>query len=384
VGALDGIKVIDLSRLLPGAFCSTMLADHGADVTVVEAPRFRENQVIGVVPMVRRNKRHIALDLSVEAGREVFYKLVAQADALIEGFRPGIAKKLGLDYETICKVNPRVVYCSITGYGQDGPLRQKAGHDMNYMALAGILDLLRDEHGEPTQPSFQMANLSGSLYAVVGILLALFSRTVTGKGQYIDVSITDGLISLLAIPLSFVFSGSLIPGRPDNKSQETYACYRLYRTKDNRHIFVGPLEAHLWKILCEKLGKPEYAEKQFDSSSIPEVSGGLQEIFFRRDLKDWIEFLSGPDYCVSPLNRIEDLPSEPQLIERQMIQRNDQGVPVPGVAPRLSETPGSIRKDSYTFGGETIKILTELGYSKDSILKLKKEGVIWADDSATI
>lgn len=384
MGALDGTKVIDVSRLLPGAFCSALLADHGADVTVVEAPRFRENQVIGVVPMVRRNKRHIALDLSGESGKNIFYELVAQADVLIEGFRPGVATKLGLDYESICRINPRVIYCSITGYGQDGPLRQKAGHDMNYMALAGILDLLRDKHGEPTQPNFQMANLSGSLYAVVGILLALFSRTVTGRGQYIDVSITDGLISLLAIPLSSVFSGSLIPGRPDNKSQETYACYRLYRTKDNRHIFVGPLEAHLWKILCEKLGKPEYTEKQFDSSSIPEVSRGLQEIFSRRDLKDWIEFLCGPDYCVSPLNRVEDLPFEPQLIERQMIQRNDKGVPVPGVAPRLSGTPGSIRKDSYTFGGETIKILTELGYSKDSILKLKKEGVIWAADSATL
>lgn len=377
MGALDGIKVIDLSRLLPGSFCSTLLADHGADVTVVEAPRFRENRVIDVVPMARRNKRHLALDLSGVPGKKIFYELALQADVLIEGFRPGVAAKLGLDYESISKVNPRVIYCSITGYGQDGPLRQKAGHDMNYMALAGILDMLRDKDGEPTQPGFQMANLSGSLYAVVGILLALFSRSVSGKGQYIDVSITDGLISLLAIPLSFIFSGSLIPGRPDNKSQVTYPCYRLYRTKDNRHIFVGPLEPHLWKILCEKLGKPEYTEKQYDSSSISDVTIGLQEIFSKRDLGDWLEYLAGPDYCISPLNRIEDLPYEPQLIERQMIQTNDQGVPVPGVAPRLSKTPGSIRKDSYTFGGDTLKILTELGYSKESILNLEKQGIIW-------
>jgi crotonobetainyl-CoA:carnitine CoA-transferase CaiB-like acyl-CoA transferase len=378
MGALDGIKVLDLSRLLPGPFCSTLLADHGADVIVVEAPRFRDSEVLGVVPMVRRNKRHLALDLGGNSGKEIFYKLIRQTDIVIEGFRPGVVARLGVDYESVRRLNHRLIYCSLTGYGQDGPLRDKAGHDLNYMALAGMLDMMRDKTDEPAQPNFQMADLSGSLYAALGVLLALVSRNTTGMGQYIDVSMTDGLISLLAVPLSFTFSGALFPGRPDNKSQETFPCYRLYKTKDNRHISVGSLESHLWKKLCDKLGKPEYADKQYDRAAIPDIGSALEKIFAGRDLRDWMEFLDGPDYCVAPVNRIEDLPHDQQLVRRGMIQKTARGVPVPGVTPQLSGTPGSIRKTSYVFGGDSRQILGELGYSKDSIVELEQEGVVWA------
>ena len=382
MSALEGLKVIDLSRLLPGPFCTSLLADHGADVTVVEAPRFKDSDVLGVVPMVRRNKRHMALDLSGEKGKEIFFELLRKSDVLIEGFRPGVVARLGVDYESVKKINDRIVYCSLTGYGQDGPFREKAGHDLNYMALAGMLDLMRDSKGELTQPNFQMADLSGSLYAALGVLLALQSRNSTGKGQYVDVSMTDGLISLLAVPLSFTFSGATFPGRPDNKKPESYPCYRAYKTRDNRHIFVGPLEEHLWQKLCERLGKPEYARKQYDKTAIREITSELEKVFSERDLSDWMQFLDGPDYCVSPVNHIEDLPQEPQLIHRQMIIRNSDNIPVPGVTPRLSETPGIIRRESYTFGGDTRKILVELGYSPEEIISLEKESVTWAPEDS--
>jgi len=382
MSALDGLKVIDLSRLLPGPFCSTLLGDHGADVTVVEAPRFKDSDVLGVVPMVRRNKRHMALDLSGKSGKEIFFKLVRNSDVLIEGFRPGVVGRLGVDYESVRKFNDRIIYCSLTGYGQDGPLKDKAGHDLNYMALAGMLDLMRDRNGKLTQPNFQMADLSGSLYAALGILLALQSRASSGKGQYVDVSMTDGLISLLAVPLSFTFTGAQFPGRPDKNEPQSYPCYRLYKTKDGGHLSIGPLEEHLWKKLCDKLGKPEYSDRQYDKSSISEITLGLEEIFSTRDLKDWLEFLEGPDYCVSPVNRMDDLPHEPQLIHRRMILKNSQGIPMPGLTPRLSETPASIRKESYTFGGDTRKILMELGHSKDEIIAFEKKGVTWAPDDS--
>lgn len=382
MSALEGLKVIDLSRLLPGPFCTALLADHGADVTVVEAPRFKDSDVLGVVPMVRRNKRHMALDLTGKKGKEIFFELLRKSDVLVEGFRPGVVARLGVDYESVKKINDKIVYCSLTGYGQDGPLREKAGHDLNYMALAGMLDLMRDSNGELTQPNFQMADLSGSLYAALGILLALQSRNSTGKGQYVDVSMTDGLISLLAVPLSFTFSGVAFPGRPDNKIPESYPCYRAYKTRDDRHIFVGPLEEHLWKKLCERLGKPEYANRQYDKTSIREIASGLEKIFSERDLSDWLQFLDGPDYCVSAVNHIEDLPQEPQLVHRHMIIRNSDNVPVPGVTPRLSETPGLIRRESYTFGGDTRKILIELGHSPEEIKSLEQESVTWAPEDS--
>ncbi|MFH0959337.1 MAG: CaiB/BaiF CoA-transferase family protein [Pseudomonadota bacterium] len=378
MSALKGLKVIDLSRLLPGPFCSALLGDHGADVTVVEAPRFKDSDVLGVVPMLRRNKRHIALDLSGQSGREIFFKLVQKSDVLVEGFRPGVVAKLGVDYESVRKVNDRIIYCSLTGYGQDGPFRDKAGHDLNYMALAGMLDLMRDRNGDLTEPNFQMADLAGSLYAALGVLLALQSRNSNGKGQYIDVSMTDGLVSLLAVPLTFTFTGSQFPGRPDKNESQPYPCYRLYKTKDGGHLSIGPLEGHLWKKLCDKLGKPEYFDRQYDKSSISEITLGLEEIFSSRNLDEWLDFLDGPDYCVSRVNRIEDLPYEPQLAHRQMILKNSQGLLMPGLTPRLSETPPSIRKESYTFGGDTRNILMELGYSKELIIGLEQQGVTWS------
>ncbi len=381
MGTLDGLRVLDLSRLLPGPFCTSLLADHGADVTVVEAPRFKDDVVLGEVPMVRRNKRHLALDLRSDEGKEIFFKLSDEADCFIEGFRPGAADRLGVGYDAVSARNPRIVYCSLTGYGQTGPLVDRAGHDLNYMATAGLLDLNRDKNGFPIMPNFQMADLSGSLYAALGILMAVISRERTGKGQYIDVSMTDGLVSLLPVALSFSFSGALMPGRVSNEGPEWFPCYRVYETKDGRHYTVGPLEPHLWKDLCEKLGCPEYADAQYDVEKLAEITNHFEKLFRSKTLTEWTEFLNEPNDCTAPVNKVTELPNYPHLRSRGMIHFSEGGIPEPGVAPKFFHTPGSVLRPPYAFGEHTREILGELGYPDEKIRELEETGVIWAPES---
>jgi crotonobetainyl-CoA:carnitine CoA-transferase CaiB-like acyl-CoA transferase len=381
MGALDGLKVVDLSRLLPGPFCTAMLADHGADVIVVEGPRFRDDPVLGNVPMVRRNKRHIALDLRGAPGKDIFFKLAKNADVVIEGFRPGVAGKLGVDYSAVRSVNPGVIYCSLTGYGQTGPLRDRAGHDLNYMALAGMLDLNRDKDGLPLMPNFQMADLAGSLYAAVGILMALASRKKTGNGQYVDVSMTDSLVSLLAVPLSFISSGKTLPGRPDNDAPEWHPCYQVYKTRDGEYLSVGPLEPHLWQDLCLKLGCPEYGPAQYDPSKREEIEARLTAIFAANDLDEWLSRLNDPNDCVAPVTRVTALGDVPHFRSRDMVRTDGDGIPQPGVTPLLSGTPGSIRRPPYEFGEHGREIVKEIGYSDDECEALIKEGILWLPNS---
>ncbi|MEW6140491.1 MAG: CaiB/BaiF CoA-transferase family protein [Thermodesulfobacteriota bacterium] len=377
MGALDGLNVIDLSRLLPGPFCTALLADHGANVLMVEAPWFRNDSVLGEVPMVRRNKRHIALDLRKDKGKEIFFQLAGRADVVVDGFRPGVVERLGVGYDAVRSINPRIIYCSLTGYGQTGPLANRAGHDLNYMAATGLLDLIRDRGGNPIKPFFQMADLAGSLYAALGILLAVVARERTGEGQYVDAAMTDGLLSLLAIPISFTASGFRFPGRVDNNSRESFPCYRIYETRDRRHLSVGPLEPHLWESLCRKLGCPEYGPLQFDETARDEISARLEELFRSQDLEYWTSLLSEADDCVAPVLKLEEVPHYEHFHAREMIHITEKGVPAPGIAPKLSGTPGSYRIPAYEFGEHTVEVLTEIGYSSDEIARLREEMTIW-------
>ncbi|MFH0824648.1 MAG: CaiB/BaiF CoA-transferase family protein [Pseudomonadota bacterium] len=377
MGALDGFKIVDLSRLLPGPFCTTLLADHGAEVIAVEAPHFRDNPVLGFIPMVRRNKRHMALDLRGAEGRDVFFRLVENADVVLEGFRPGVTKRLGVDYETVRARNHRIVYCSITGYGQTGPLAHRAGHDLNYMAAAGMLDLARDKSNMPVTPGFQMADLAGSLYAALGVLLALLSREQTGVGQYIDVSMTDSLVSLLPLPLSFEFSGMGLPGKASNDKGVWFPCYRVYETGDARHISVGPLEPHLWASLCNKLGCPEYVSTQYDDNRREEMDGRLEQIFRSKTLAEWITFLDHPDDCIAPVTQVKELANDPHFKERGSIVNFDDGVPQPGITPKMSVTQGEFTRPPYRFGAHTKEVMTELGYGADEIADLEARGIVW-------
>ncbi|MFZ0726135.1 MAG: CaiB/BaiF CoA-transferase family protein, partial [Desulfobacterales bacterium] len=201
-GALCGLLVLDLSRLLPGPYCTMILADHGARVIAIEDRRFKDADVFPAT--VNRNKEHMTLNLKTEEGRGIFYRLAAAADVIVEGFRPGVVQRLGVDYETIRKINPRIVYCALTGYGQTGRLKDRAGHDVNYLAQAGVLDLIGAADRPPSIPGVQMADIAGGLNAAVGILLALLARGQSGRGQYIDVSLTDAAAGLLSLQLHFL------------------------------------------------------------------------------------------------------------------------------------------------------------------------------------
>ncbi len=379
VAALHGLRVVDLSRLLPGPFCSAILADYGASVTVIEAPRFRNDSVIVKVPMVRRNKRHMALDLKHEAGRTIFMKLAAAADVILEAFRPGVVRDLCVDYDRVKEVNPGIIYCSLSGYGQYGPMANKAVHDLNCVAYAGVLDLLRDGQGSPIEPGVPLAGLVGSLYAAVGILIALQARHTTGAGQHIDVSMSDSLMSLLALPLAEAHQATSHSGaeaQPVGAGAQPY--YRCYRTKDSRHLAVGALEKHLWKQLCEKLNCPFYADKQHDREAAKEIAQYFEKAFAQRELEEWLGVFSDANDCVAPVLSGTELIEEKHAVARKMLYRACNGVPQPGIALKLSAAPGSVRSSAYRFGEHTREILSELDYTEREIAELMAAGTVWA------
>ena len=269
LGALAGINVLDLSRLLPGPYCSMILADHGARVIAVEDPRYRPE---GLFAPAYRNKQHMTLNLKTVAGREVFSRLAGWADVLIEGFRPGVTTRLKVDYASVRRVNPRIVYCSITGYGQTGRLRDRVGHDVNYLAQSGVLDLIGPADGPPCIPGVQIADIAGGgMNAAIGILMALISRQRTGEGQHIDISMTDGLIGLLPVALFLNADRATAPRRSDSLLSHRYACYTAYATADGRHLAIGALENRFWLRLCDHFGVPEYGPLQYDETRRAEI-----------------------------------------------------------------------------------------------------------------
>ncbi len=369
-GALSGVTVLDISRLLPGPYCSMILADHGARVIAVENKRFKDDAPF-LVPLYR-NKEHISLDLKSEAGKEIFFKLVQKADVFLEGFRPGATQRLGVDYESVKKINPKIIYCSITGYGQTGPYKDRVGHDANYLGIAGVLDLIGEKGKPPIIPGVQMADIAGgSMNGAIGILLALFAREKTGKGQYIDISMTDGMASLMHIPLlSYQFLDQMFE-RSDNILSHRYAFYSTYETQDNQYLTIGAVEYRFWKILCEKLDVPEYGPLQYDEERRMEIIEGLRDKFKQKTLAQWEVELSDLDVCWSPVNNLEQVLEDKHLLQREMVvdveDQNGNKVPTLGVPVKLSETPGSLRTPPTDFGKDTRDVLLELGYSANEI-----------------
>lgn len=378
-GSLCGVKVIDLSRMLPGPYCSMVLADHGADVVAIEDRRFAADDLF--FSTLYRNKKHLCLNLKMPQGREIFFRLLKDADVLIEGFRPGVTQRLGVDYETLQEVRPELIYCSITGYGQTGPDRLRAGHDVNYLSMAGILDLIGPRNGPPTIPGVQIADIfGGAMQAVSGILLALFARERTGRGQYIDISMTDGLLGLLCLPSEIGNRKGRMPHRADNLLSHHYACYNVYRTSDNRFVAVGALENRFWTRLCILLGLPHYAGVQYDEQCREEMIEALRGAFLNRSAREWEKLLAEEDVCCSVVRTLEEVVTSPQFIERDMVVAGCKGSesegPQFGIPIKLSDTPGTIRSMPDSFGGSSEQILYDLGYSAGQIAELREQNVI--------
>ncbi|GBC60239.1 carnitine dehydratase [Desulfonema ishimotonii] len=378
-GALSGVRVLDLSRLLPGPYCSMILADHGAEVIAIEGRRFRDDGFF--VTTVNRNKKHMSLNLKTDEGREIFFRLVEEADVLIEGFRPGIVRKLGVDYGTVRKISPEIIYCSITGYGQTGAARDRAGHDVNYLGYSGVLDLIGEPDRPPSIPGVQIADIAaGGMNAAIGILLALLARDKTGKGQYIDISMTDGMAGLLPVALFLYQRTGKIPGRADGLLSHRYACYNTYETADGRHLSVGALENRFWKRLCEHMKAPEYIPLQYDEGRRREILDFMRRAFRQKTLAEWDAQLSDLDVCYGPVRNLAEVLQDPLLREREMVVeipgKNGDRATVLGVPVKLSGTPGAVRTPPVEFGESTATLLRRLGYTGEKIKLLSAKGVI--------
>ncbi len=377
-GALAGITVLDLSRLLPGPYCSMVLADHGARVIAIEDKRFIVDDLF--ITTVNRNKEHMSLNLKTLEGKEIFFRLVERTDVLLEGFRPGVVHRLGIDYDTVCKINAKIIYCSITGYGQTGPCRDRAGHDVNYLAHSGILDLIGEPDRPPSIPGVQIADIAGGgMNAAIGILLALMARERTGKGQYIDISMTDAMVSLLPLTLFLQQRTGEDPKRGEILLSHRYACYNTYETADERYLSIGAVENRFWKRLCDHLGMPAYASLQYDEKRRLEIVDFLRTTFKQKTLTEWESELADMDICWGPVRNLQEVLQEPLFRERNMVVdiRDQKGgtTTTLGVPVKLSATPGSIRTPPVNFGESTIPILRELGYNEDQIKEFENKGV---------
>lgn len=387
--ALEGLTILDMAWVGPGPFCSTILGDLGADIIKIHEPdpEKRGSLIKYALPDSpvfpgMRNCRTMGLDLKAKEGRVIFSELARNSDAIIESFRPGVMKRLGVDYKTIKKLNPRIVYASITGFGQDGPYRDRAGHDINYISFGGLLGLTGVSSGSPVIPGTLVADFAaGGMAAAIGILSALMARENTGKGQFVDVSLTDGVVELMSMWINPYLVYGAEYQRGDTMFTGHYHWYNVYETKDGKYLSVGAFEPWFHTNLCQLLGRPDLVEDQFaEGEKRDEIHRYFREIFLTKTRDDWMAILSQKDTCVAPVYSIEELVSDPQLIARGMIKE----MPHPvlgkvrqvGSMVKLSDSPFRARNWSTRFGQHTEDILKHLGYNRARIKALRDAEVI--------
>jgi crotonobetainyl-CoA:carnitine CoA-transferase CaiB-like acyl-CoA transferase len=388
--ALPGLKILDASRLLPAALCTQMLADLGAEVLKVEEPGRGDYQRTfppmgkvdsGTFLLCNRNKQSITLNLKSEEGKAVFRKLAAEADVVVEGFRPGVMKRLGLDYDTLKEVNPRLIYCAVSGFGQDGPYKMVAGHDLNYMGIIGALPLFGMAGGPPMVPGLLTADIGGgSLMAAYGILAALLARQVTGQGQFVDVSMMDGAMSFIAYHASEPMFGDVDPKGGEYRNTGGAPCYSIFRCKDGNYVTLGALEEHFWERFCDAAGVPELKTDQFpEGEARSRQFEQLDHVFEQRTRAEWVDLFFKHDIPGGPVNTMREAFEDPHVKAREMVMHIDH--PVEGRIPQLgfpvkfSGTPGRITSPPPTLGQHTNAVLKRLGYSADQIAAMAKTGV---------
>src|SRR5213594_3742210 len=374
-GALSRFRMLDLSRQLPGPFCSMLLTDLGMDVLAVCSP----TDPMGMgIPLLGRNKRSLTLNLKVPEGRAIFHRLARDADVVLEGARPGVAARLGVDYETLSQLNPRLVYCSISGYGQDGPYRDRVGHDVNYLGFAGVIGLTGPAGGPPVIPGVQIADIgAGTLMAAVGILAALAAREETGSGQSVDIAMLDGSVAWQVVHVMRWLAEKQEPARGDTMLTGHHPCYAIYETRDGRHVTVGALEPHFWRTLCQRLGMPEFIEKQFAEGAEREAMFHTIRARFReRTMAEWVERLADLDICFGPVATLGEMLRDPQVRHRGMVVQGPDGRRALGNPLKLSGTPPSLRTPPPELGEHTDTVLAALGYSRADIAGLRARGVV--------
>ena len=386
--ALDDVRVLDLTRLLPGPFCTLLLADFGADVIKVEDTAGGDymrwmpplvDEYSAMFHPINRNKRSLAIDLKNALGCEAFLRLAAGADVVIESFRPGVMARLGLGFDTLHAANPRLVLCSISGYGQDGPFRDRAGHDLNYAAVSGALLLGGTAGDSPAMPGLQVGDLGGgALHAALAVMVALHHAARTGQGQHCDVSMVDGLVSWAAVHASQLFAGGTPPGPGDGMLTGRYPCYRIYRCADG-FLSVGALEPKFWRAFVAAIGAPELADLGFaEDADGRRTAAAVEAILLTRTRSEWEAALAGSDVCVEPLLDLAETFEHPQVRSRGMQLDAGDGRPTAqtGFPIHLMGTPAGYRRPAPGYGEHTDEVLAEAGYRRDEVDSLRAAGVI--------
>lgn len=378
---LAGIRVLDLTRLLPGAFCTMLLAEQGAEVIKVEQPgsgdylRWHPPLVAGqsvVFNALNRNKRAVTLNLKSGEGRGLFERLVATADVVVEGNRPGVMDRLGLGWDRLRQLRPGLVLCSITGYGQTGPLAQRAGHDLNYMALAGALALNAPAGADPHPLAVQVADIgAGGVGAAAAILAALLGVARGGQGEHLDVSMTDGALTWLAMVVSEQHGGGEPAAAGRNRLTGRFPCYRVYRCADGGYLSVAALEAKFWAALVEAVGRPDLAGRQMDESAAAHAQ--LESLFAAASRDEWTRRLAGLDVCVEPLLTIEEVEQHPHFVARGLVHRGPGGTRLgPAVRP-AGELP---EEAAPALGQHNAEVYGEFGIDARELDRLAAEGAV--------
>ncbi len=389
--ALAGVRILDLSHLLPGPFCTMLLADFGADVIKVEEPhrgdhirewypRIGRNSGFHVV--LNRNKRSLTLNLKSVAGQDIFRQLARQADVVLEGFRPGVMARLGLDYGSLRAINPRLIYGSLSGYGESGPRFQRAGHDINYLALSGVLSYSGWD-GRPTLSGVQIADLGGgALLAAFSIALALLVRERQGAGQYLDIAMLDGSFLWNCLRWGKYLADGEIPRPGDDLLNHGFACYNLYETKDGRYMSLGALEPQFWKAFCDAAAQPEWDQGNYLEPG-PHQGPLRQEVaalFKQRTQAEWLAHFAKHDCCCEPVLNLEEASQDSHIRARQLVvdlmHQSWGAYRQLGIAPKFSRTPGTLRHPAPELGEHTGTILQELGYGPIQVEELRQQGVV--------
>jgi crotonobetainyl-CoA:carnitine CoA-transferase CaiB-like acyl-CoA transferase len=371
---LKGIRVLDLSRLLPGPYCTLLLADLGAEVIKIETPLAgdyaRTIADFGGPAMfeaINRGKKSAAINYRNARGQELVLELVRGADVLIETFRPGAIKRWGLGYDAVSQTQPRLVYCSLSGYGQSGPYVQRAGHDLNYQSIGGLLTINGAAGGPPIPPGVQIADLSGGMMAAIAILAALVGRQSSGRGAYLDVAMIDAVASWVApIAGSLYTATGQNPPRGRMPLSGGLPCYQVYETGDGKYLSLGALEPHFWTAFCKALDRDDFLARQFD----PALTDELSQIFDQHTRDEWLEHFDGVDACVEPVNEISEALQNPHLRQRGLVtEQNRFGSPF-RLAPQSDSAPAP------TLGQHTFQVLKEVGLSDQDLDDLNTAGII--------
>jgi len=366
---LEGISILDLGTMTPGKYCTFLLGDLGAEVIRVERPTAPSTEISDEDLVLNRNKRSIALNLRTEEGKQVFYQLAQNADVILESNRPGVTRRMGVDYDTVRGINPNIIYCSLSGFGQDGPYHQLPGFDLIFMAIGGLLGLIGGH--PPIVPGVYVSDVGSGLLATIGILTALVARYKTGKGQLVDVAMLDGMVSWLS-----TISG--VQRLSDEQEMPSWVMpgYNVYETKDGKYLALGIFRPQSWQALCQTLGREDLIDQQWAmGTKLEEMLSFFQKTFRTKTTDEWYHLLRDLDVEVGPVNSPQEVCSDPQVLHRRMVVEVEHPiagrVKQVGIPIKFSETPGKIRSPAPTIGEDTEAILQELGYSEESIESLR-------------